>query len=90
MSWLSNPLRKNFSQGLTLVVAVVPALPALDVLAVKKLVEVFKVLLELNCVKLVLGGRGPRTFPVEPPDAPPDTPPPPATLRIGRFPVTAA
>lgn len=77
------------SYGLTLVVAVVPAPPADDVLPVKKFVSVFIVLLELNCVKLELDVVGPNVPPVEPPDEPPDTPPPPATLRIG-FPVTAA
>jgi hypothetical protein len=85
MSSLRNPF-----YWLTLVVDVVPMPEADPAPPVKKLVEVFNVLLELNWVKAVLDPVGPITVPVEPPDEPPDTPPPPATLRIGRFPVTAA
>lgn len=72
------------------VVPVDPAPPADDVPPVKKFDAVFIVLLELNGVKLELEVVGPNVPPVEPPDEPPDTPPPPATLRIGWFPVTAA
>ena len=63
---------------------------ALEVPPVKKLVGEFNVPFELNCVNAEFEPADPTTPPVDPPDDPPDTPPPPATLRIGLFPVTAA
>ena len=73
-------------------VVVVDALPGERDVVVKKLVEVFAVPPDIPKPKPVekADAVDPKELPVEPPDEPPDTPPPPATLRIGWFPVTAA